>query len=81
MIPVDRIIKNQDLTDKKLNFEEMSVNELEYYYRRFVGLKNNVNLLNSLNDKGGKLIQKIETIEVKLILYQVSSLMVYVFRI
>jgi hypothetical protein len=66
MIPVDRIIKNQDLTDKKLNFEEMSVNELEYYYRRFIGLKNNVNLLNSLTDKGGKLIQKIETIEVKI---------------
>ena len=68
MIPVDRIIKNQDLTDKKLNFEEMNVNELEYYYRRFTGLKNNVGLLNSLNDKGGKLIQKIETIEVKFLL-------------
>ena len=64
MIPVDRIIKNQDLTDKKLNFEEMDLTELEYYYRRYENLNKNLRLVNSLNDKGEKLLKKLETIKV-----------------
>ena len=63
-MPIDRVIKNQDITDNKLSFEDMNLNELEHYYNRFKKLKNNSHLLKSLKDNGDKLIQKYQTIEV-----------------
>jgi hypothetical protein len=52
MIPIDRIIKKQDLTNTKLNYADMSIAQLEYYYNRYKKLKNDAHLLSTLKDNG-----------------------------
>jgi hypothetical protein len=69
MIPIDRIIKNQDLTNTKLNYEDMNIAQLEYYYNRYKKLKNDAHLLSTLKDKGAKVIHQFETIEVNYSLF------------
>jgi hypothetical protein len=64
MISIDTVIKNQDLTSNKIDFENMNVEELSYYRRKYTSLQNNKILMNSLGDKGERVRKTLELIEV-----------------
>lgn len=64
MIPIDRVIKNQTITNEKLDFESMDLNQLDYHYKKYKSLLTNKTLINSLKDKGERIQAKIVELEV-----------------
>jgi hypothetical protein len=64
MISIDTVIKNQDLASNTRDFENMKIEELNYYHRKYINLANNKKLINSLSDRGERIRKTLDIIEV-----------------
>jgi hypothetical protein len=66
MISIDTVIKSQDLTNNKTDFENMKIEELNYHYRKYLNLSTNKKLMSSLSDNGDRIRKTLGRIEVDL---------------
>lgn len=57
-------MKLNDFNSKKVEFESMSLSELQQNFRKFENLKNNRKLIDSLPDKGEKINNTLKKIKV-----------------
>ena len=64
MHSIENLFKLNDLNVKKIQFQKVNLSELKLNYTKFKSLEKNQKLVDSLPDKGEKLRNQINQIEV-----------------
>jgi hypothetical protein len=65
MYAINNLLKTNDFIEKKLNLDELSLEELKKYYLKYKSLKDNQKLMNSLSDRGEKIKIQLNKLHVR----------------
>lgn len=64
MLSISNLLRFNSINNEKLNFEKMNLDELKNHEKKYLGIKSNTKLINSLKDKGQKIDENLKIIQV-----------------